>query len=327
MAVRSTALFFCYLCPMEEKKLYPMRLRPIVDEYSWGSEEFKIADLGYRDSSITGGWLGGNTMGELMDTYMDRVVGENVYEYYGRQFPICIRQLHISGKYPIQVHPDDTVSRERYDFLGKEKLWIVLSAGKGAMIYLGFKDDSSPADIFSKTDITSILNGVAPHEGQSFIIEPGTIYGAKGPIEILEISQSSPLDFLVSAQGEEVSQEQFDPSLNLTEALDFINFKAWKATAKDYAPKFSVNPLNLIAPVKVSTGKFDSFIIYYSIAGDASIEAGGETFTLKQGNILLVPSDVEEFTLVPNDGKASIIEILMPHRDDPDSYVGRLTQE
>ena len=80
---------------MEElKKLYPMKFCALQDEYSWGSEEFKLADLGYRDSLVRDGWLAGNSLGELMDTYLDRVTGDRLYQYYGRQFPVCVRVLN-----------------------------------------------------------------------------------------------------------------------------------------------------------------------------------------------------------------------------------------
>ena len=59
---------------MDEKKLYPFRFCSLQDDYVWGSDEFKLADLGYRDSIVRDGWLAGNTMGEIMDTYLDRVV-------------------------------------------------------------------------------------------------------------------------------------------------------------------------------------------------------------------------------------------------------------
>ena len=66
---------------MEERKLYPIKFCTLQDDYSWGSEEFKLADLGYRDSLVREGWLAGNSLGELMDTYMDRISGDNSYEY------------------------------------------------------------------------------------------------------------------------------------------------------------------------------------------------------------------------------------------------------
>ncbi len=60
---------------MEEKKLYPLAFCSLADEYGWGTDEFLLADLGYRDSLIREGWLAGNAISEIMDTYLDRVVG------------------------------------------------------------------------------------------------------------------------------------------------------------------------------------------------------------------------------------------------------------
>ena len=56
----------------ETKKLYPIKFCTIQDEYNWGHEEFKLADLGYKDSLVREGWLAGNSIGELMDTYIDQ---------------------------------------------------------------------------------------------------------------------------------------------------------------------------------------------------------------------------------------------------------------
>ena len=68
---------------MEEKKLYPFRLTCIEDTYPWGSEEFRLADLGYRDTFVHDGWLSGSTLGELMETYLDRVTGDHVFDAFG----------------------------------------------------------------------------------------------------------------------------------------------------------------------------------------------------------------------------------------------------
>ena len=36
----------------EEKRLYPFRFCALQNDYIWGSETFRAADLGYRDSLI-----------------------------------------------------------------------------------------------------------------------------------------------------------------------------------------------------------------------------------------------------------------------------------
>ena len=215
----------------EEKKLYPFKFCTLQDDYPWGSESFSLADLGYRDSLVREGWLAGNSLSELMDTYLDRVVGDGVYEFYGRQFPLCVRLLKCRGRMPLRVHPDDETAAQRYDFLGKEKLWYVLRAGADARILAGFRRDTDASEVYAKCldgSVEDILNVVAPHAGQALRIPAGTPHAAVGDIEILEIGESSPMDFCLCGWGEEVHPDEFDPALTLVDALDFIDYRPFR---------------------------------------------------------------------------------------------------
>ena len=141
-----------------EKKLYPFKFIPIASRRPWGGnalvnvlrkefvecdeegnetvigpdvllgESWELADMGSEDSVVANGWLAGNTMSELMETYLERIVGEDVYKWYGRQFPLLIKFLDINDKLSVQVHPDDEVAVERYDSLGKAEIWYVMDA-------------------------------------------------------------------------------------------------------------------------------------------------------------------------------------------------------
>ena len=111
-----------------EKKLYPFKFIPVASPRPWGGnalvnelgkhfvecdedgnetvlgadvkigESWEIADMGIVDSVVSNGWLAGNTISELMETYMERIVGENVHNFYGRQFPILIKYLNIEDR-------------------------------------------------------------------------------------------------------------------------------------------------------------------------------------------------------------------------------------
>ena len=213
----------------EERKLYPFKFCSLQDDYPWGGETFVLADLGYRDSLVREGWLAGNSLSELMDTYLDRVVGDGVYEFYGRQFPLCVRLLKCRGRMPLRVHPDDETAAQRYDFLGKEKLWYVLRAGADARILAGFRRDTDASEVYAKCldgSVEDILNVVAPHAGQALRIPAGTPHAAAGDVEILEIGESSPMDFCLCGWGEEVHPDEFDPALTLIDALDFIDYSS-----------------------------------------------------------------------------------------------------
>ena len=86
----------------QEKKLYPLRLIDLQDTYGWGTDTFKLADLGYRDSIVSDGWLAANSLSDIMETYMDRVTGDHVFQVYGRQFPVQLRLIRCEGKMPLQ---------------------------------------------------------------------------------------------------------------------------------------------------------------------------------------------------------------------------------
>ena len=325
---------------MEEKKLYPMRFCTLLDEYGWGSDEFKLADLGYRDSLVRDGWLAGNAFSEVMDTYMDRVVGDNVYQFWGRQFPVQVKHIRVKGKMPLRVHPGAEIAGQRYDLLGREKLWYVLRAGSGACVMTGFERATDASEVYAKCldgTIDGILRKTAPSEGQCFHIRPGVPHAAWGDIEIIEISESSPLDFCLCSWGQEVSEEEFDPALGLVDALDFIDYGPWEPEEAPHShagdivsklidiPEFTVTKLILTDPLHIYSDKFDSFILYTCLRGEASVqlEVLGQTarFPLEAGQTMLVPAECPDFLLVPTDRGTTILETTVAPREEKDSYL------
>lgn len=324
----------------EEKKLYPFRFCTLQDDYPWGSEEFKLADLGYRDSLVREGWLAGNSIAEVMDTYLDRVVGDNVYEYYGRQFPLCVRLLRVQGRMPLRVHPDDETAAQRYDFLGKEKVWYVLRAGRDARLQLGFRRDTDASEVYAGCldgSVADLLNGIAPHAGQCLHIPAGTPHAASGDVEILEIAESSPMDFCLCGWGEEVHPDEFDTSLTLVEALDFVDYRRYRQAFPDRTagdapgserladlPQLRLDRLTLGAPLQIRR-EGGPFLLYSCVRGAASVQlplAGGQTldFALRAGETMLVPAECLEFNLVPTERDTVLLESTVI-RADADPYI------
>ena len=325
---------------MEEKKLYPFKFCTLQDEYIWGTDEFKLADLGYRDSLIREGWLAGNAISEVMDTYLDRVVGDNVYKFWGRQFPVQVKHIRVKGHMPLRVHPDAETAVQRYDFLGREKLWYVIRAGKDAVLSIGFEHDTDASALVaacSDGNADKLLHHIKPAAGDFFHIRPGIPHAAAGDVELLEISESSPLDFCLCTWGEELNTDEFDPGLDLTDALDFIDYKSWNAPAAPHSheqdglsklidiPEFTVSKLRLTDPLHIHNEKFDSFILYHCLQGEASVrmEVPGQTarFPFSEGQSLLVPAECPDFFLVPTASDTQLLEVTIAPREEQDSYL------
>ena len=240
-----------------EKKLYPLRFIPIASRRPWGGnalvtglgkefvecdeegneiklgpddrigESWELADMGFEDSVVRDGWLAGNTIGELMETYLERIVGENVYAWFGRQFPLLVKFLDINDKLSVQVHPDDEIAAERYDSLGKSEVWYVLDAKPGAKIYAGFNRDMTAQELYDRCHdgtVEEVLNVIYPKKGDFLRILPGTVHAADGGLVVAEIQESSDMTFRLYDWGREFDPQTARP-LHLDEAIDLIDYK------------------------------------------------------------------------------------------------------
>lgn len=319
-----------------EKKLYPFKFIPVASRRPWGGsdlikvlgkefvecdaegneiplgtdvpvgESWELADMGIEDSVISNGWFAGNTISELMETYLERVVGEKVYNYYGRQFPLLIKFLDINDRLSVQVHPDDEIAAERYDSLGKAEIWYVMDAKPGARIYAGFNKDMSAQELYDRCHagtVEEVLNVIYPKKGDALLITPGTVHAADGGLLIAEVQESSDMTFRLYDWGRE-----FDPAtarpLHLEEAIDIIDYRSFDQSlfikgplwndechchedgeechchdhqdkvAETLAerPEFCVTKINLTDPLHIYTEQFESFIVYVCVEGEASVQ-------------------------------------------------------
>lgn len=372
---------------MESKKqLYPLKFIPIPSKRVWGGsnlikklgkefyeadengnerkltadeaigESWEIADMGAQDSVVANGWLAGNTISELMETYLDRIVGEDVYGRYGRQFPLLIKFLDIQNKLSVQVHPDDEVAEQRYDSLGKSEIWYVLDAAEGAKVYAGFNREISAQELYDRCHngtVEEVLNVLHPKKGDALRIVPGTIHAADGGLLIAEIQESSDLTFRLYDWGRE-----FNPKtarkMHLDEAIDLINYSKfddslfikgplWGDECKvdgpvrelAKCPQFTVNEMKVSTPLQISKEKFNGFIIYMCIEGGASIQVsvpdgkGGKTTEsteVHKGDTVLVPADMPDFFIVPTKRDTLLVEAMVERQEEVDSYINPDTE-
>lgn len=319
-----------------EKKLYPLKFIPLAIRKPWGGnalvtqlgknfvecddegnevvlsvdekigECWELADMGAEDSVVSEGWLAGNAISDLMETYLERIVGENVYNLYGRQFPLLIKFLDINDKLSVQVHPDDDVAAERYDSLGKAELWYVVDAKPGAKMYCGFAKEVTAQEFYDrclKGTVEEVLNVIYPKKGDVIYVTPGTVHAADGGLLIAEIQESSDMNFRLFDWGRELNPETARKT-HLEEAIDMIDFKAFdpelyrkgplwgEECGHEHchchdgehhhhshpvetlveSPQFNVTKISLSDPLHIYMDKFESFIVYVCVEGAASVQ-------------------------------------------------------
>ena len=305
----------------ENKKLTPMRFLSDRKEMPWGTVEYKLADLGFIDSMASEGWLKGNNLSDIMQTYLERVVGETSFNWYGTQFPVLVKKLTVKGRTSLHVTADDEVAEQRYDAFGKTALWYVEAAGPDARLYLGFKDDITAADFYKachENKVESLLHSVKPKAGESYLITPGMVHAAKD-VTLVEIAEASELWVRLHDWGSE------ERELHLEEAFDLIDFQRYRVKrdtegkgAIAITPQFTVNKINLTQPLKSTRDEDDTFLLYYCTRGVADIQADKVNYKMKEGDLILVPAETNEFFLLPETSDAELLEIRMDPRPEND---------
>jgi mannose-6-phosphate isomerase len=304
----------------EDRKLYPMKFSPVSDNDAWGEERWLLADLGWRDCEISNGWLKGNTIGEVMDMYCDDVTGEDVFSRFGRQFPLMVKRIDVQGRLPLLAHPDDGIAAQRYDLMGKEKIWYILKAGPQARLWLGMKGDTTAYDFWDACQsgrAETLMNEVTPHAGQAFRIYPGMVHGAGDGVVILEVSESSDLDFALYNWGKDVEIES-DLPLTLSEAIDFLDFKAYDPAkcSADACERFILSKVELENGMQVASDGSPSFEVYMCLEGEAGMRVQGEEeVVVGKGDVVLVPADVPEFLLAPRTSGTVLLEAMWRKED------------
>lgn len=363
-----------------EKKLYPLKFMPIASRRPWGGtalakvlgkkfieidekgnetpisedemigESWELADMGAQDSVIENGWLAGNTIGEVMETYLERIVGEKVFEWYGTQFPLLIKFLSIEGKLSVQVHPDDEVAAERYDSLGKAEVWYILDAKPEARIYMGFAKDTTPEEFYNACKsgtADKLLNVIHPKKGDVIFIKPGTVHAAEGGIMVCEIQESSDMTFRLYDWGRELNPATAR-KMHLEEAIDLIDYSkydssAFRSAAENVSkdgnpvciadcPQFTVNHITLNDGMAISAGESDCFAVYCCIKGEVSLQMSdgdGTTkdYRLHQGDTILVPAECPDYVLSPIEKGSELIESMTHPAEDVDSYTGDIAEK
>lgn len=325
--------------------LYPLKFKPRVKERIWGgqailSKKGKAAGRLAKDklygeswdlSSVKGdisvvanGFLKGNNLQEIIEVYMGELVGEDIFERYGLEFPLLVKYLDCNDKLSVQVHPDDALALERHDSFGKTEAWYVVDCKPGAAIYLGFKDLNITREEYiaavAESRLESLLNRVEVKPGDVFFIPAGTVHALGAGIEVVEVQQTSDITYRIY-DWDRVDAAGNGRELHTALAVDAIDFEAdadllhkkydlkagesYKVIESDY---FTMTLHEIDGEGEFDRSMIDSFIIYIAIKGSMQIIADGNTETLDEGEVVLIPAEVGDITIK---GSGKLMEVYI----------------
>ena len=311
-----------------EQTLYPLKFRPILKDKIWGGprlrdhlgkdasekagESWEISGVEGNISEVKHGFLAGNTLHELIEVYMGDLVGDRIYEQYGLEFPLLIKFIDASDVLSIQVHPDDTLARERHNSFGKTEMWYIVESEDGELI-TGFNREMDPAGYLEHLKdgtLKEILNVEKVAAGDIYFMPAGRIHAIGAGVLLAEIQQTSDLTYRIY-DWDRVDEKGNSRELHTDLALDAIDFTYHQDYKTHYqainnstvttvdCPYFTTNVIQLDQPVEKDYNLIDSFVIYMCTEGEVGITYPGGAEKIGKGETILIPAILKNLAIIP----------------------------
>ncbi|MBE6333924.1 MAG: mannose-6-phosphate isomerase [Bacteroidales bacterium] len=312
-------------------RLKPMKGVPADNEPI--GESWEISAVPSSKSVVKNGALAGKTLNELVEEFKEEFVGKCVYERYGNNFPLLIKYIDAAKDLSVQVHPDNKMAMVHHNSLGKSELWYIMKAEPNAKIYVGFKSPISQYEYAKRIEDGSICEVLQEHyvkPGDVFYIPAGRVHAICGGIMLAEIQQSSDLTYRIfdyNRPGLDGNPRELHTEL-AKQALDYSVYPNYNVEYNSVINKpipLEVNEIFSIKLLQVNRAfhrklyKYDSFVIYMCLVGNATITLrdSKESITLTEGNSCLIPAGVADFDVAPNNstGITKLLEVYIDNKN------------
>lgn len=323
--------------------LYPLKFKPIYMDKIWGGQRLKtllnhdfsplpncgeawlISGIEGYNSIVSNGFLANNELNELVEIYMDELVGETVFEKFGNEFPLLVKLLDANEWLSIQVHPNDEIAKARGLSGGKTEMWYIIHAEPDAQLITGFRERISKFELqqlIQQKRIQEVLNYESVQTGDVFYMPAGRIHSLGPGIVLAEIQQSSDTTYRIY-DWDRVDENGQSRQLHLDEALDAIDFNLYAEYKTKYtlipnktshlvrSPYFTTNLLSINRTIEKDFGYIDSFVILLAVEGEVQIGDVTGVYSLCAGEAMLLPAVTERVVFKLISPKASILETFI----------------
>ncbi|HPE87300.1 MAG: mannose-6-phosphate isomerase [Bacteroidia bacterium] len=323
--------------------LYPLKFKPIFKDKIWGGQRIRtllgmdfdplpncgeawlISSYPGNISVVENGFLAGNNLNELIEIYMDDLLGEKVFEKHKTTFPLLIKFIDAEQWLSLQVHPDDALARKYKHPNGKTEMWYVLHSEPGAELISGFSRNSNSQEYMKMLEekrIAEILNYEPTAKGDVFYMPAGRIHSLGPGNLVAEIQQTSDLTYRIY-DWDRVDEQGKGRPLHLNKAMEAINFQVEEAYKTHYSsrqnhpvelvatPYFTANFMEITTPVAKDLSLLDSFVVYLCTEGSGELTSQAGALQVHAGEALLIPAGLDAIGWKPV-GKMVLLEVYIP---------------
>jgi mannose-6-phosphate isomerase len=321
--------------------LYPLKFKPIFKDKIWGGDRMKsmmgldfsplencgeawlLSGVAGNPSVVTNGFLAGNELNELLEVYMYDLVGDEVYDKYGNEFPVLIKLIDASDWLSIQVHPDDELAARRRIGRGKTEMWYVLGADEGAQLISGFNRKMNQQTYLRHLEnksLPDVMNFERVAAGDVFYMPAGRVHALGPGVLLAEIQETSDTTYRIY-DWDRLDEQGNSRELHIDQALEAIDFELHDNYRTDYrevaeqsvpllsCEHFSTKLVSLEKhALEKDYGALDSFVALLCTEGKAIILDQTGQYDLAAGELILIPAITEKIIISPLE-KTKLLEV------------------
>ena len=321
--------------------MYPLKFEPILKQTLWGGdkiipfkhlnetlpnvgESWEVSAVEGSESVVANGADKGYTLPEMVRKYKEELVGEANYARFGNKFPLLIKFIDAKLDLSIQVHPGDELAKKRHNSFGKNKMWYVIAADKGAKLISGFAEEITPKEYKDRVHngtFAEVLQTCAIEPGDVFYVPAGRVHGIGAGAFVAEIQQTSDITYRIFDYNRK-DKDGKSRELHTSQAMDAINFSDVQDDFRTEYERVQNEPVEMVASPYFTTSVYDmteeitcdyseldSFVIFICVEGSCRLTDDNQNeITLRAGETVLLPAAVQEVTIVPEGQRVKLLE-------------------
>lgn len=299
-------------------------------DYENVGEAWVMSDVEKYPTEVANGAHTGDSLQDLLEVYMDELVGEKVYDTFGNHFPLLLKFIDAVDDLSIQVHPGDDYALEHEKSLGKTEMWYVMPSKGASAVYLGWKQQMNLSLIHAAIadgTLADYLREYKVHEGDVAYIPSGTVHAMRRDTIVAEIQENSDITYRLYDYNR-VGNDGKKRPLKLDKALQVMDFNPdTQASCQPTMPRMdgAVNlkktpyfTTNMLAPTKAIQRDYaplDSFVAYMCVEGQCRItaldsESEDKAVSMRIGEAVLIPASLNDILIEPQ-GACKLLEIYL----------------
>ena len=320
--------------------MYPLKFEPILKQTLWGGERiipfkrlkeslpnvgesWEVSAVEGSESVVADGADKGRTLPELVRKYKGELVGEANYARFGDKFPLLVKFIDAKLDLSIQVHPGDELAEKRHHSFGKNEMWYVVAADKGARLISGFSRQITPKEYKERVNngtFAEVLQSCEIRPGDVFYVPAGRVHGIGAGAFVAEIQQTSDITYRIYDYHRRDKNGKFR-ELHTTLAMDAISFPDVQDDFRTpyerlqnepvevvESPYFTASVYDMTEEISCDYSELDSFVIFICTEGACRIiDSEQHEITLQAGDTTLLPAVTQGVTIVPQ-GRVKLLE-------------------